>query len=132
MLQRTKVDNRFSSNRNHKRQSSNTATNKPKKPAMTAQEARYFETLSVPHWATLAAESANKGCNCSPYADWFTYNRWEAQGMQVQKGEKGIKLQIWIASKRVDLKTGEERIDRIPKTTSVFCRCQVKPKEEKE
>jgi len=127
MLQRTKVESKSNfKKRNHNKQQ---ASDTPKKPLMTAEQARRFETLSVPHYAILAAESANKGCNCSPYADWFTYNRWQAQGQQVQKGQKGISLQIWVNSRRIDEKTGEERIDKFPKITSVFCRCQVKPKE---
>lgn len=48
--------------------------------------------------------------------------------MQVQRGEKGTKIGIVIekAGKTTD-DDGQSTVIRIPQTSSVFCRCQVKP-----
>ena len=43
-------------------------------------------------------------CNCIPYEEVMTYNRWKSKGYQVQRGEKAI---------------------RIEGIAPVFCRCQV-------
>ena len=42
--------------------------------------------------AHLRAVAAAKGCSCQPYEDWFTYDKWQALGMQVQRGEHGTRL----------------------------------------
>lgn len=47
------------------------------------------------------------GCNCEPHADVKTYDLWQRDGMQVQRGQISIKL------------------DHMP---ALFCRCQVKPR----
>lgn len=94
--------------------------------SMTAAQATTFE-----HGHSLASEVAltiaaqEHGCDCQAYRDWFTYRRWQAQGYQVQKGEHGVKLQTWVHYTTTDSKGNE--IERVrPKTTTVFCRCQVK------
>jgi len=69
-----------------------------------------------------------RACDCKAYIDIFTYKRWQAQCMQVQKGEKGTKTLTWVENK--DKETGKVT-GRFPKTTTTFCRCQVKPKGEK-
>ena len=88
---------------------------------MTAKQARTFEHgYSQVHAAILANAALEKGCQCVPYVDWFTYKRWLAQGFQVQKGEHGIRLVRFITAE----KDGKKRT--FPKRYSVFCRCQVK------
>ena len=95
---------------------------------MTAVSAQTFENgPSVAHTALLMEVAETKGCQCQPYIDWFTYRRWQAQGFQVQKGEKGTKLTTWIHYQTTD-KEGHEVERTRPKGTSVFCRCQVQPK----
>ena len=99
--------------------------------AMTADEARTFDRFSTTNASMLAAAAEQHGCQCEPYADWYTYARWQAQGMQVQKGEHGVKLGVIIHNeKRETDEQGQERITAVsrPWTTTVFCRCQVQAK----
>jgi len=94
---------------------------------MTAENARTFEHQSRVHEMILANAAAERGCTCEAYKDWFTYNRWQAQGFQVQKGEHGIKLTTYVPITKTDKETGERVVvGKRPRTTSVFCRCQVK------
>ena len=94
-------------------------------PKMTAEEATTFERFSAANAAVLLATAAEQGCNCEPYSDWFTYTRWTAQGMQVQRGQHGVKLPV-ILHKTVE-KDGKEEEISLKKTYTVFCRCQVAP-----
>ncbi|NIV30488.1 MAG: hypothetical protein GWN58_13620, partial [Anaerolineae bacterium] len=51
----------------------------------TPQTARRFEHgESSAHAAILATVAAERGCTCEAYVDWFTYNRWQGLGYQVQ------------------------------------------------
>ncbi len=79
---------------------------------------------------TMIVESAP--CTCKAYEDIFTYARWQALGYQVQKGEKGTKIKTYRRIKKVDKKTGKHKSFSIPKTTTVFCLCQVAEKNKKE
>ena len=92
--------------------------------SMTAAEARQFNTFSVAN--TIAVESA-LNCGCEAYRDVFTYNRWKAQGFQVQRGQKAIRLPLVRVVDREDPKTGKTETRRILGRSAVFCRCQVKP-----
>ena len=56
---------------------------------LTPAEARSFDRFSVAN--TVAVESI-LACGCKAYVDVFTYNRWRAQGFQVQRGQKAILL----------------------------------------
>lgn len=95
---------------------------------MTKSEATSFEQgYSLQNAAILARAAADNGCECEPYVDWFTYKRWLAQGMQVQKGEHGVKLSCFLKSTKTD-KDGKETVYSRPWTSVVFCRCQVKEK----
>lgn len=98
---------------------------------MTAEQAVRFDTFS-PTNALIVASSLT--CGCSPYQDVFTYRRWAAQNCQVQKGEHGIKITTWIIArgKDADREPNAEPADqengyKFPRTTTVFCRCQVRP-----
>lgn len=92
---------------------------------MTAEQARTFERFSPVNAAVLLATAQENGCNCAPYSDWFTYNRWLAQGLQVQRGQRGVKLPT-IVHKQIEKDGKTEKIS-IKKTYAVFCRCQVAP-----
>jgi antirestriction protein ArdC len=94
---------------------------------MDASEARHFERFSTEHAQILENVASQKGCNCKPYFSWFTYNRWNAQGRQVRKGEHGVKLTVWLEKERVtkDESGNEKRtVQTFPKSTYVFCQCQ--------
>ena len=95
---------------------------------MTAVQAQTFDRKSLASEMLLANAAEERGCQCQPYVDWFTYNRWQAQGMQVQRATEvghGIKLTTWVQTKDKDGEPGRT----FPKRTTVFCRCQTKPKE---
>ena len=95
---------------------------------MTKDEATSFESgHSLQHAAILAMAANANGCECEPYVDWFTYKRWTAQGMQVQRGEHGVKLSVFVKAKKTD-KDGKETEYTRPWGTTVFCRCQVAEK----
>ncbi len=91
---------------------------------MTAAEARTFEHVSV---ANSVAVLQALDCGCQPYRDVFTYRRWKAQGFQVQRGEKAIRLPLIYARTEKDPETGEERTTRRRGRSAVFCRHQVEP-----
>lgn len=97
-----------------------------KRPAMTAEEATTFDRFSLLNAATLEEAAALKGCGCRAYEDWFTYNRWLAQGMQVQRGEHGTKIEVIIHSEKEDA-NGQVVARSFPRVSTVFCRCQVQP-----
>ena len=91
---------------------------------MTAEQATTFEHESAQSAATVAEQL---DCECEPYADVFTFNRWKAQGFSVQKGEKAIRVPGYLTKVTTDASTGAETVARIPRTNCVFCRCQVAP-----
>lgn len=88
---------------------------------MSPEEAKTFATFSGMNATTVAL---SLDCDCEPYKDVFTYKRWLAQGFQVQRGEKSIKIPVMMSSvKEVD---GVEISKRFMGTGALFCRCQVK------
>lgn len=92
---------------------------------MTAADAVRFETFS-PNNAAIVETS--RACSCEAYKDIFTYKRWKAQGMQVQKGEKATTITTYRPITKTDEATGEEIVvARKPRKSFVFCRCQVAP-----
>ena len=95
---------------------------------LTPQQAKSFEHgESAQHALILAEVAQGRGCSCQAYVDWFTYNRWLAQGFQVQKGEKGTRLTVFVPIEKIDEATGQKKIAGTrPRSTTVFCRCQVK------
>lgn len=91
---------------------------------MTAGEAVRFDTYSPNNAAIVEA----KPCSCEAYKDIFTYNRWKALGMQVQKGQKATTITTYAPIVKIDEATGDEEIvTRKPRKSFVFCRCQVAP-----
>jgi len=93
---------------------------------MTTEQAQTFSGYSRANAAVLTMTAEVKRCQCQPYKDWFTYQRWLAQGYQVQKGEHGIRLTTWIAVTKKDEDGNEVVTGRRPKSYTRFCRCQVK------
>ena len=93
--------------------------------AMTASQARSFNTYSHKNAAIIVSSLK---CECSPYEDVFTYQRWQAQQMQVQRGEHGIKIMSVRSYDKTDDDTGETKSRKYMGKASVFCRCQIKPK----
>ena len=101
-----------------------TKTKTKKKPKMTPAEARSFDTYS-PANATMIGSLLN--CGCQPYEDVFTYQRWKAQGYQVQRGEKAIKIPVIKTIPPKDTDDPNAKPRSFKGSSSVFCRCQVKP-----
>lgn len=98
---------------------------------MTAEQAVSFEHgESTTSAMILMMAAQERGCGCLPYQDWYTYRRWQAQGYQVQKGEHGVRLTVFKTVEEVDRKTGKKKTKSVPKGTTVFCKCQVKPIEQ--
>ena len=93
-------------------------------PTLTPETARQFDRYSVGN-AVKVKESLP--CGCEPYVDVFTYRRWKAQGFQVQRGQKAIKLPLIYKRSETDPKTGERTETRRMGRSAVFCRCQVNP-----
>ena len=93
-------------------------------PTFTPETARQFDRFSISN-AERVRESLP--CGCEPYVDVFTYRRWKAQGFQVQKGEKAIRLPLIYKRSERDPETGETTITRRRGRSAVFCRCQVRP-----
>lgn len=98
------------------------------KSKMTPQEATQFEQTSESHAEIIRSAARERGCNCQPYIDWFTFNRWIAQGKCVKKGEKGIRL-VAYQKRTVEDKQkadGSKKEILTPARVYVFCRCQIK------
>ena len=91
---------------------------------MSATEARSFDRYSVANAAQVMSE---RGCGCEPYVDVFTYNRWKAQGFQVQKGETSIRIPTVRTVDRKNKETGESEKVSLRRLSFVFCRHQVQP-----
>lgn len=94
---------------------------------MSAEEARTFERgESVASTVTVRTLLA---CGCEPYRDVFTYRRWKAQGYQVQRGEKAIRVPLVREIAEHDTETGAEtgRTRRMLGRSALFCRHQVQP-----
>jgi len=92
---------------------------------MTSSEARHFER--GPSIANMIRVKQCLACGCEPYVDVFTYQRWLAQGMQVQRGQKSVRIPVMVRGEKTDEATGEKVAYRMRRTSAVFCRCQVAP-----
>ena len=91
---------------------------------LSAEEAVRFERYSAMN-AGIVENSLP--CGCKAYQDVFTYRRWAAQGMQVQKGQKAIKIGTYAPVTQKDKETGEVKvIGKRPWVSAVFCRHQVR------
>lgn len=101
---------------------------------MKAEEAR-AEALHRAQTGTSLANDlaviegfAERGIEATPRVDVFTYNAWKAQGRQVKKGEKGLRIQTFIKreSKRQTDSDGNPKAYTMPRTVSVFHISQTK------
>jgi hypothetical protein len=102
--------------------------NNGSKVTMTLDQARTFDSISVGNCAVILA---SLNCQCQPYSDVFTFNRWMAQGYHVRRGEHGIRLPLIKAVNSSDPDTGADIVlRRVMGTSVVFCRCQVAKNEE--
>jgi len=92
--------------------------------SFTPETARQFDRYSIANAVTV---KQSLPCGCEPYVDVFTYSRWKAQGFQVQRGEKAVRLPLIYSRTDTDPQTGEVHTSRRIGRSAVFCRCQVKP-----
>lgn len=99
-------------------------------PRMTAEQALSFDRFSLQN--AVAIRSA-LSCDCEPYEDVFTFNRWLAQGFAVQKGQKAVRITTWVDTRPTDRDDdgddapSKTRPPKRPHTSFVFCRHQVGP-----
>lgn len=91
-------------------------------PAMSSHEAQSFQGYSQ---ANALHITYNLPCDCQPYRDVFTYQRWLAQGFRVKRGEHGISIPTVRGLERQDPDTGTVKQIRLLRRSVVFCRCQV-------
>lgn len=94
---------------------------------ITRANAAHFDRKSQNSIDALADQAEKRGCTCRAYVDWFTYRRWQAQGMQVQRDEKGFKLATYHTEEEQH-DDGSVTTKRRRYTAALFCRCQVQPK----
>lgn len=97
--------------------------------SFTPETARQFDRYSIANAVTVKQALP---CGCEPYVDVFTFRRWKAQGFQVQRGERAVRLPLIYQRTETDPNTGEERTRQRAGRSAVFCRCQVKPVERRE
>jgi len=62
-----------------------------------------------------------------PRENVFTYNAWRALNRQVRKGEKGVKVVVFLKSEKTDKESGEKKESRFQRTTTVFHISQTDP-----
>lgn len=104
-------------------------TRKSQRPAMSATEATTFEQYSGGNMTLV--DSHFSECGCQAYADTFTYRRWLAQGQQVEKGQKGCKITVYAQTADTDDDGNETSGRKVLTSSTIFCKHQVKPVEEK-
>ena len=97
---------------------------RPKAPPMTRLQAVSFDRFSVANAVTV---ETSLSCGCRAYEDVYTYRRWRAQGYQVIKGERAIKLPQVRVVLVENKETGETTDRRLFHTAAVFCKHQVNP-----
>lgn len=97
------------------------------KAKMTAEEAKRFAMFSARNAAVLESTCEE----CTAYEDWFTFNRWIAQGKVVAKGQHGTKITVYMPKEEINRETGAKSRKLIPKLVTCFCRHQVKALEAK-
>lgn len=96
------------------------------RPQMSAEEARHFEVFSA---ANAQAIKGQIPCDCEPYKDVFTFNRWKGQGYHVLKGEHGLRIDVYMSREVEDQATGGTKTIKTRARAVVFCRCQVEREE---
>ena len=89
---------------------------------MNAVEAQRFEIQSERN-AVLVEDHFD--CDCRAYQDIFTYGRWKAQGLQVQRGQSACKILTYQPIIVTDDAGDKKVVGTRPRTSAVFCRHQV-------
>jgi hypothetical protein len=94
------------------------------KRAVSGQSFTNFPAIFQGFAAKGIAESEIK-----PRENIFTFKAWKALGRVVRRGEHGVKITTFIESKskEIDKDTGEPKIVRRPRTTTVFHISQTEP-----
>ena len=65
-------------------------------------------------------------CNCQPYQDVFTFQGWKKMGFNVIKGQTcHIRVTVFKTSQKKDDAGKVTETKSWPKTSCLFCRCQV-------
>jgi hypothetical protein len=91
---------------------------------------------SLTNWPTIFAGFAAKGIpesEIKPRENVFTYHAWRALGRQVRRGEHGVKVTTWVATKekRDESADGDERKkprgSKMPWCATVFHISQTDP-----
>ncbi|MEL6107766.1 MAG: ArdC-like ssDNA-binding domain-containing protein [Planctomycetota bacterium] len=62
-----------------------------------------------------------------PRENVLTYRAWQAKGRQVRKGEKSVKIEVWIEYEQKDAAEGEEPKGRTRRSVAVFHVSQTDP-----
>ena len=73
--------------------------------SFTPETARQFDRYSIANAVTVKRALP---CGCEPYTQVFTYRRWKAQGFQVQRGERALRLPLIYSRTETDPQTGEK------------------------
>ena len=91
---------------------------------MNGSQAVYFDRYSLTNAEIV---ESHFGCGCKAYKDIFTFDRWMAQGLVVQKGQKGCKVTTYklIYNTKDEDDPNREVVGKKPWTSVVFCRHQV-------
>jgi hypothetical protein len=95
--------------------------------------ARALKNVSFLNYSTILKGFASRGIDPTeiiPRGNVFTYGAWQALGRQVQKGEKGIKIQTMIVGEKKDKATGAKTGEKTKffGSTTVFHISQTKGK----
>ena len=119
-------------------------SNKRAIPQFTAESAQEFQTASPASMlqvyesiAERTAQGKHTECECEPYRDTFTFDRFRAMGFMVNKGESALRISTFVpvtGKFRKEKDDSGNDVDRqvlIPRTVCLFCKCQVHPIEEK-
>lgn len=62
-----------------------------------------------------------------PRENVFTYRAWQAKGRQVRKGEKSVKIDVWIQYEKKDTEGDEKKVGRSRRSVAVFHVSQTDP-----
>lgn len=98
---------------------------KTRKVTKTEQAAlvRALDDKSHANYDTIMAGMEAKGIapeDIDPRENVFTYKAWRAKGRQVRKGEKGVKILVYIPFWFKDKETGDKKRGTSQRTATVF------------
>jgi len=99
---------------------------------LTPETAGQFDRFS-PQNAAIVRNTLS--CDCQPYTDVYTYNRWQEFGLTPAEGSKAA---VYVPTRATryfriegDPETDPETVhaDTRPTRAALFCRCQVVPRD---